>query len=148
MKPNLVFPQAPEWKGTPPHLSRPDLELWLLFREAHASKFLQFYFDVRVGDPLQCPQDFEPNLTRMVEQLSRRRIDVVAEKENEWWLIELRPNAGPGAIGSALTYKFLWEEDPPDDKTTIPVIVTNFFDSNLTRAAKAHNIRVVIVSSV
>ena len=71
----------------------------------------------------------------MIEQPSRLRIDAVGQRKNEYWLIELRPNAMCGAIGSILTYKTLWDMDPPDDRLATPVIVTDNTNRNIISAA-------------
>ena len=143
--PALGEPLPPDWAGHPPQMSANDMNLWVRFRESYAQEFKNFYFDCHVGDPVLEAPDLEEEMQRVVEAVSRRRIDVVGEKENEWWLIELRQNAGPGAIGSILTYKTLWEEDPPDKRLVTPIIVTDYTDKNLVRVCSKLNIIYLLV---
>lgn len=126
-------------------MSARDLELWVRFREIFGKDFKQFYFDVLVGEgSIELPEE-EEEIRRMVEQTSRLRIDAVGEKENEWWMMELRPYASAGAIGSILTYKTLWEEDPPDDRLVTPVIITDNTNKNIVRVCSMLNIVILLV---
>ena len=126
-------------------MSANDLQLWISFREDYAKEFKQFYFNCQVGDPILESPELEEEMQIVVDAVSRRRIDVVGEKEGEWWLIELRQNAGPGAIGSILTYKTLWEENPPDKSLVTPVIVTDTADRNLAHVCAKLKIIYLVV---
>ena len=145
MKPRLGDPFGTDWAGYPAQMSANDMQIWIRFRDEYAKEFKQFYFSCLVGDPVLDAPDLEEEMQRVVEAVSRRRIDVVGEKENEWWLIELRQNAGPGAIGSILTYKTLWEENPPDKRLVTPVIVTDYADKNLVRVCSKLDIIYLLV---
>ncbi len=145
MKPSLKEGYPPGWQGFPMQMSPKDLELWVRFKEEYAREFKQFYFDVLIGDPvIEAPEE-ELNIRMYVEQTSRLRIDAVGEKDDEWWLMELRPNAAAGAIGSILTYKTLWEEDPPDRRLVTPVIVTDNTNKNIVRVCAILKIIIILV---
>ncbi|OGN96289.1 MAG: hypothetical protein A2Y89_02695 [Chloroflexi bacterium RBG_13_51_18] len=131
MKPTLGTPYPVDWDGRVIQMSANDREIWTYYQSVIEPDFINLYFNVGVGVPTMMSKDLDEEMITLVEHISRRRIDVVAEKESEWWLIELRYNAGPGAIGSILTYKTLWEADPPDARPVVPVIVTNTPDENL-----------------
>ena len=145
MKPTLGEPFSPDWAGYPEQMSAEDGAIWFRFRDEYAKEFKQFYFSCRVGDPILEGLELEEDMLRVVSAVSRRRIDVIGEKDNEWWIIELRKHAGPGAIGSVLTYKTLWDEDPPDDRLTAAVIVTDYTDKNLVRVCSKLNIAMLVV---
>lgn len=145
MKPTLGNSYPPEWAGYPLQLSDNDLALWIRFRELYATDFLHFYFDVKVGEATMFIEGLEEDMLRVVDQVSRRRIDVVGEKDNEYWIMELRENAGPGAIGSVLTYLTLWNDDPPDNKLATPVIITNYTDKNLVHVCSKLNIIILVI---
>lgn len=145
MKPTLGDPFPPDWPGYPEQMSAEDHQIWLRFRELYSQEFKAFYFSVHVGEPIMWTEGLEEELALMVEHISRRRIDAVGEKDHEWWLIEFRKDAGPGAIGSILTYKILWEEDPPDNRPVVPVIVTDVMDVNIFRVCNKLNIVYLVV---
>ncbi len=144
MKPSLGTPYSVDWDGAPIQMSPNDREIWAYFQEQFAAEFQSFYFNVGVGVATMWSEELDEEMTRMVEWISRRRIDVVGEKADAWWLIELRINAGPGAIGSILTYKTLWEDDPPDQRPVVPVIVTNTQDANLQRVCDRFGITMIV----
>jgi len=143
MKPDLSEPFPPDWTGYPLQMSANDHQIWLRWRDIYALEFERLYFSVTVGEPTLWTEGLEEDMMRMVQHASRRRIDVVGEKKDEWWLMEFRQNAGPGAIGSVLTYKVLWEEDPPDKRLVTPVIVTDATDKNL--AAVCSKLKIVLL---
>lgn len=145
MKPGLVDAFAPDWAGHPQQMSANDYEIWITYRIILPVLIKTIYFNVPVGDPILFSEGLEEDMARVVNAVSRRRIDVVGETDDAWHLIELRWNAGPGAIGSVLCYKALWDEDPPDQKLVIPVIVTNYTDENLIRACKKYGIIMQVI---
>ena len=145
MKPTLGTPYPVDWDGAPIQMSPNDRDIWTYFQDQFAAEFLQLYFNVGVGVPTMWTPDLDEDMVRLVNEISRRRIDVVGEKEDAWWLIELRINAGPGAIGSILTYKTLWEDDPPDARPVVPVIATNTQDANLQRVCDRFGITMIVV---
>jgi len=145
MKPNLGEPYPIDWGGRPVQMSSEDYEIWTRFMAREPSIYKAFYFSVLVGDPAMPTKDLEPEMARVVEHASRRRIDVVGETDDGWEIIELRNNAGPGAIGSVLAYKVLWEADPPDERPVTPIIITNTADANLYYACTVLEIPLLLV---
>lgn len=145
VKPGLKQAVRPDWGGFPPHMSAGDQALWVNFRDIYARDFKFFYYDVLVGIPSLEMTQVEPELQGMVNQITRMRVDAVGEKENEWWIIEFRPNASLGAIGSVLGYKTLWEEDPPDERPVKPVIVTDYHNENVKRVCEILKIELILV---
>ena len=145
MKPTLKEAYSPGWNGMPMKMSPRDLELWIRFQNYYFDKFDRFYFDVLVGEPVIETTYETEAMKAMIEQSSRLRIDAVGERKDEYWLIEFRPNAAPGAIGSILTYKTLWEAEPLDDRIVTPVIVTDNTNRNITKVAAILNIILILV---
>ena len=145
MKPNLGEAYSPDWAGVPAQMSSNDTAIWTRFQNIAPQYYKACYFSVLVGDATMWSEGLDEDMTRVVEHASRRRIDVVGETEEAWHIIELRQNAGPGAIGSVLTYKILWEADPPDDKPVFSIIITNTTDSNLAFACQKLGIKLILV---
>jgi hypothetical protein len=115
----------PTFEGIPPHVSSEDLSLWEEFRRRFAKDYVAFYFDVALGTGEDLPFGTPENVARAWKRLTRFRADVVGDTGKEWHLIELRPNAGPGAVGSIQTYGTLWSIEPPDNRPVVPIIVTD-----------------------
>jgi hypothetical protein len=135
----------PDWGGTPPHAASNDLPLWERFQEKYGKDFSGFYFDSSLGTPSFVPEGTEDNLARMWTRITSKRMDVVGVKDDVYWIIELRPQAAAGALGTIMTYLALWKSDPPDDKAVIGVIVTDFPDPDLIPLAASNNIKIVVV---
>lgn len=138
-----LFPR--DYAGRPPHVSSQDLPLWDRFQHRFGSDFIGFYFDASLGTPSEVQPDTPENLKRMWTRLTSKRIDVVGVRLNEIWIIELRPSAAAGALGTIMTYIELWREDPPFEKPAFPVIVTDVPDPDLRRLAKKQNITLIEV---
>lgn len=134
-----------DWQGTPPHAASNDIPLWDRFQEMFGKEFSGFYFDVSLGTPSDVPAGTEDNLSKMWVRITSKRIDVVGVREDVYWIIELRPQAAAGALGTILTYRELWRGAPPDDKPFIGVIVTDVPDPDLLTMAAANDIKIVVV---
>ena len=145
MPPDLgqLFPN--DWRGRPPHMSSQDLPLWDRFQEKYGKEFLGFHFDATTGTPSDMPKDTPDNLARMWTRITSKRMDAVGVKPNEWWIIEMHPNAAAGALGTVLTYRAAWLKDPPDTKFVRTVIVSDIFDPDILDNARELNIELIAV---
>jgi len=135
-----AFPAT--FEGIPPQVSTEDLLLWERFRKAHAREYQAFYFDVALGTG----EDSAPNVSEAVARAWRRltkfRADVVGDTGKEWHLIELRPNAGPGAVGAIQTYATLWLTGPPDSRPVVPIVVTDRCSADIRSVASLAGIEI------
>lgn len=145
MKPDLGIAYSVSWGGFPAGMAEADFPIWQRFQARFKDDFKSFYFNVRVGEPMRPITELTPEIAKMAEDLTRRRIDVVGEKAGLWWLIEIRPSAGPGAFGQVMMYQTLWNLDPPDERPSIPVLVTDRTDYNVVATAQAQGILLIVV---
>lgn len=132
----------PNWEGIPPHISADDLGLWEQFRKLHAGDYQRFYFDVALGTGEDSPPNTRPSVAEAWKRLTMFRADVVGDTGKEWHLIELRPNAGPGALGAVQTYSTLWLNGPPDTRPVKPILVTDRCSSDIRRVASLMGVEV------
>lgn len=130
------------WEGIPPHISVDDLTLWETFRRRYASQYEKFYFDVALGSGETVEGAVRPSVADAWKRLTMFRADVVGDTGKEWHLIELRPNAGPGAIGALQTYATLWLTDPPDGRILKPILVTDRCSTDIRRVAGLSGVEV------
>ena len=126
---------AVSFEGTPPQISTDDLLLWETFRRLFRGDYVRFFFDVAVGQGEEAPPNVSEKVAAAWRRLTRFRIDVVGEKVGGWDVIELRPNAGPGAIGALQTYTSLWFEGPPDARPIRAVLISDRCASDIKRVA-------------
>lgn len=136
----------PSFEGIPPHVSSEDLVLWEEFRRRHAKDYVGFYFDVSLGTGEEVAAGVNENVARAWQRLTRFRADVVGDTGTEWHLIELRPNAGPGAVGSVQTYMTLWTISPPDGRAVVPIIVTDRCSRDIRTVAQLAGVEVRCLS--
>jgi hypothetical protein len=128
--------------GIPPQISSEDLLLWKRFRELHAKDYVVFYFDVALGSGEDSGPGVSENVAKAWKRLTKFRADVVGDTGSEWHLIELRPNAGPGAVGAVQTYSTLWLTDPPDGRPVKSIIITDRCSSDIRRVAELSGVEV------
>lgn len=135
----------PAWRGQPAHMSSLDTPLWSRFQAKHGSEFTGFYFDAALGTPSTTPPDTPDNLQKMWTRLTSKRMDAVGVKPDEWWILEMRPNASMGALGTIITYTNLWRLEPLDHNPIISVIVTDFPDPDLVKLAPLYGVEIITV---
>ena len=122
------------------HLSPVDVALWERFMFAHPGRFDRVWYDFRVGDEDEIPED-EPYRTKQCWwDLTYWRIDVVAEDVNTIYVIEVKPAANAKAIGQALAYATLYEEDEKPGKKVVAVVLTDQIIPTTQRVAKRHGV--------
>ena len=145
MPPDLGHRYDPTWNGNPPHMAPQDLVLWQRCRTQFLPAVTSWYFDVAVGEGSGLPiYPFDP-VAHAYYRLTRKRIDAVGDGPTAWLLLELRPNAGLGALGAIQTYRSLWERDPPDSRPVQAWLITDRAEPDTMRTAVNANIRFLVV---
>jgi hypothetical protein len=71
-------------------------------------------FDVRLGRGMPLNPAWPPWLATMATALTQKRVDVVALTSAGTWILEIKPRAGPGAVGQLLTYLSLYAAQHPE----------------------------------
>jgi len=117
-----------------------DQPVWYRFLEVWGSLFLSLYYDCYVGGPFYTEKQLRDPFLKMWRATTSKRIDAVAETENEVWLIEVSKSPGLRAIGQVQAYRALWIEDPKIAKIEKPVIVCEFVDQDLISAAAMYGV--------
>lgn len=125
MIPDLGTPYLPSWAGAPPHMAPLDLPIWTRYRPTAENRWTTIYYDAALGAGAAAPDSATAEQLHMWQRITRLRADAIAVGPAGWELIEVRHQAGPGAIGSLHTYLTLWKVDPPDTRPIRGIIVTN-----------------------
>lgn len=145
MPPDLGRPFPADYSLQPPHMAVTDWPIWQRARVRLSLGVSEWYFDVAVGEgmPLadSIPDEMRPGLMR----LSRKRIDAVGRGAGYWLLVEVRPNAGLGALGHIRSYRALWERDPPDTWPVRAVLVSDRAEPDVVRTAVNDSIAMLTV---
>lgn len=133
------------WEGYPPHISQDDLEIWKRYRLKLPPDTIWLRFDVGLGGQIEFPEDTPPEMKKMWTRNTQKRIDVLGETENTWYIIELRHYATASAAGRLLQYHHMWKQDPPDDKNVKLILVSDRFDQDLASLCLSMNIEYIVV---
>lgn len=106
----------------------------------------EFEYDValRVRE-IPLPGYKTENEQMLWNRLTAKRIDVVATTKAAIYVIEVKDRLRPSAVGQALTYKILYEEQFKPSQPVIPSIVTEFGDPDMQHVCDVYNIKVWVV---
>ena len=134
-----------DWRGIPPHMLKPDVPVWYRFLEKWGFLFLKLWYDVQVGGQRLTEEEKRDPMKRMWRANTVKRIDALAELENEVWIIEVAYESGLRSLGQVETYTTLWSRDPVIPKPTKALLVSQMIDPDFLDAAAAHGVQVYLV---
>jgi len=125
-----------------PHMRQWEQEIMEKF---HNAKILnaEWSYDVPLRVRLQpLPEYITDAEATLWSRLTSKRIDAVAETPGEIYVIEIKDRLRPSAVGQALTYKTLYEEQFAPHKPVTATIVTEIGDLDMQHVCDAYNIKV------
>lgn len=134
----------PELLRKYPHMFPKDIVIWERFLLKHANEFTGFDYDIKVGTVPKFPDGLDTGIYKAGEILWKKRIDAVGHKADELLIIEVKPNAGPSAIGQVLGYVQLYRDEIKPTQKISGLIVTDFPDLDLNRLAEAMKIQIEV----
>ena len=102
-----------------------DVAIWDEFILSHPDAFFRVWYDVHIGDPVGHKHNEKEMRENGMYDVSCWCIDVLAEDENGFWVIEVKPDAMAGAIGQALSYTKILEKEQKFNKPLRPAVLTN-----------------------
>lgn len=127
----LINGSAPEVRMKYPHMMPEDSSIWSAYLEA--GQFLPdvVWYDVKVGHSIPVAKNEPPWLKKYVDYSTRKRIDVVARKGLDYWIIECKPGAGHAALGQAIHYSRAFMREYEFQGEVVPMILTDVMDPDL-----------------
>ena len=78
-------------------------------------------------------------------KLTSKRIDIVAKTKDKIYVIEVKDRLRPSAVGQALTYKILYQEQYKPTQPVIPTILTTMSDPDMKHVCDVLKITVWMV---
>ena len=102
-----------------------DAELWNKFVIANPGKFTGVIYDMRCGEVEDCDPGMSKNIKDAWADLCRGRIDVVAETNDQIYVIEVKPRARGEALGQAINNAHLYIEENRPVKPVMPAVITD-----------------------
>jgi hypothetical protein len=140
----VVF-EPPALTGRYPNMARHDGALWERYLKHAADLWLGVCYDIRLGGR----DTVDPNATEDEKYMWRvntaERIDVVGARSTEHWVIEIRPNAKLGALGSAIGYVLLAQREPWTTLPLVPAVLTDNCSPDFRWVADQLGVQVIIV---
>lgn len=108
-----------------PHMGPRDADIWNKFVYLNPGFFDRCIYDMRVGQPEKCDPSLPKNIQDAWADLCRGRIDVVAERDNSIFIIEVKPRARGEALGQAIANAHLYVSENNPTLPVIPAVVTD-----------------------
>ena len=131
--------------GNYAHMAKLDSAIWERFLDQYADNYQEVAYDVAIGGFL--PDADQGDLpTRTGYQYSTAlKVDAVLRREGEVWIVEVKPSGSVSAIGAALCYTIMAEQDGFSQFPLVPAVVTDRASPDITFCAQALGVTVVEV---
>lgn len=112
------MPVGEQFRPFFPGLIPVETAIWRVWLREHETEFDGFEYNVRVGEgirPPPIPAEANPEQWRRLEgnwkALTQKRIDVVAARAGERWLIEIEERLSTRALGQLMLYADLYPQE-------------------------------------
>ena len=120
-----------------------DAATWTRFVEANGPSLERVWYDVHVGKAV-VPLEGSPGFLQAVaDGVTRKRIDVVAQQAGRLLIIEVKPFCSMIALGQAVVYQRLFEQEYGRRIFTIGCIVCDQVDEDVGPIADELGIKVL-----
>lgn len=126
-----------------PHMLAEDNAVWSRFLEQNFERLTEVWYDVRVGMPVDVGPDASDMEKKIAAGLTRKRIDVVAISDGNYWVIEVKPFASMLALGQVISYARMFALEFAQTARVIPVIVCDKVDPDLVDEFKEMGVLVI-----
>ena len=123
-----------------PHMMPEDTIIWTKFLQSRAMLIDEVWYDVRVGSGVPLDSGQPDWLKRMADYTYRKRIDVVARRGRDYWIIEAKPGAGIVALGQALYYANAFKFENRIPGNVIPSVITDVVDPDVAPMFDAYGV--------
>ena len=128
-----------------PHLIGGDSNLWVKFLQQYPSFFDAVSYDVRVGEGMILEGDWSPEIADMATTLSQRRVDIIAEKDNKIWIVEIKVDPSVSLIGQLDAYLILFLNELETPVFTQLCTIVNRVNPDLITVLNHKDIRYFVV---
>jgi hypothetical protein len=136
-QPYKLFPKYP---GIRPR----DEIIWDTFIERNPSAFEYVFYNVHLGNPTNSSEEIIKMRQNGSYEVSQWCVDVLAYADGVPHVIELKPDAGAGALGQALAYREILIAEGRITSNAIPLVITNQISPITQHAADLLGIIVMI----
>lgn len=134
-----------EKRNSYPHMKPYDVALWERFIEKFPDAYTGCQYDYAVGSPPPFNPIVNDETMGSVDELYRRKIDVVGQTSTGIDIIELKPKAGMSSIGQVLGYAHLYKRDEQPQRKVRPVVITDAVQEDVIEAGRRLGVKFIIV---
>ena len=92
-----------------PHMKPEDVAVWARFIEKNPDYFDNVEYDVAVGKGAPQNPELDENLQYDGKILTQKKIDVIGYRDDQIFVIEVKPTADARCLGQILTYLPLYK---------------------------------------
>lgn len=118
------------------------LRRWL---SAHYNDYDRVEFNVRLGDGEEWPDHFDDALRAQGRASTQKRADLVAWKDDQPTIVEVKRRIGFGALGQLLGYRVLWGKTYPDAPVPALIAVGETAISETPHVYREHGVQLELV---
>lgn|SRR5262249_22651668 len=93
------------------HMGPVDTRIWKAALSLGLMPAQRYEYDVRLAGLNAVQVDPNHELREMWDTLLKKRIDVVAWRDDGPWIVEVKPVASFGALGQCLGYRDMWDRE-------------------------------------
>ena len=120
-----------------------DAAIWSIFIANNPSVFSSVFYDVRIGKGVTTGIPATDPIAADFQQLTQKRIDVVAQGKNTLWIIEIKPRASVIAIGQATAYLELFSETYNIHTAIQAAVITDMPDTDILNVANTLGVTIL-----
>ena len=126
-------------------MSKEEAQIWTDFLKTFEIPFLRIEYDVHLGEGIP-PKPGEPEwLVRLKRAITRKRVDAIAETEEDIWIFEVKPRIGMSALGQLLTYYELYMEEYSPEKPIMLAAVGRRKEPDIDGAFELYAVNIFLV---
>lgn len=122
-----------------PGLNTTAAELWRDFLRVYETAFTRFDYNVRIGQGLQPPLGASAEDAALWKKLTQKRIDVVAYRRDQTWIIEIDERPGARTFGQLILYYHMADRYVELSGTKINALVCRYLGFDMFAAFKTQN---------
>lgn len=127
-----------------PHMKPNDIAIWERFVLRHPEEYKEVIYDQPLGAGRQTPEDVDENMAADWKILTQWKVDVIGFKEGSIEVIEVKPNAGPSALGQIMAYAILVDKIDELSLPVIPVILTDVERPEMRKICEEMGVHLII----
>lgn len=122
-----------------------DVAIWERLIAANPDAYDEVQYDLALGLLPPFPTVVAPDTEGDDSELYLRKIDVVGFKGDRIDIIEVKPDAGPAAIGQVKHNAFLYKNFVDKNSTPRPVIITDKYSADTLIFAMSEGVKIIQV---